>query len=233
MGTVAPSGTLGLELIRRGVTHPVPRDWPARPADAWDVLEHGVPQRGLPAEVNAWRLRNLPHLWRGWRRVALARSLRLPHFYGQLWITLIRGSGEPVELGLASLRVVTTAGVGFIVDAFQNLTELENLKYHGCGTGTTAEASSDTALVTESTTALNPDSTRATGSLTEGASANIFRTVGTATFDASAAITEHGIFSQAATGGGTLLDRSVFSAVNVVSGDSIQFTYDLTLTAGS
>lgn len=233
MGTVAPSGTLGLELIRRGVAHPVPRAWPARAADVWDVLKHGVPQRGLPAEVNAWRLRNLPHLWRGWRRVALARSLRLPHFYGQLWITVIRANGEPVELGLASLRVVTTAGVGFIVDAFQNLTELENLKYHGCGTGTTAEASSDTALVTESTTALNPDSTRATGSLTEGASANIFRTVGTATFDASAAITEHGIFSQAATGGGTLLDRSVFSAVNVVSGDSIQFTYDLTLTAGS
>lgn len=233
MGTVAPSGTVGLELIRRGVAHPVPRAWPARAADVWDVLEHGVPQRGLPAEVNAWRLRNLPHLWRGWRRVALARSLRLPHFYGQLWITVIRAGGEPVELGLASMRVVTTAGVGFIVDAFQNLTEPENMKYHGCGTGTTAEASSDTALVTESTTALNPDSTRATGSTTEGASANIYRTVGTATFDASAAITEHGIFSQAATGGGTLLDRSVFSAVNVVSGDSIQFTYDLTLTAGS
>ena len=50
------------------------------------------------------------------------------------------------------------------------------------------------------------------------------------TFDATAAIVEHGIFSQAATGGGTLLDRSVFSAINVASGDSIQFTYDLTLT---
>ncbi|MGE3176768.1 MAG: hypothetical protein AB7O32_04825, partial [Vicinamibacterales bacterium] len=95
-----------------------------------------------------------------------------------------------------------------------------------------AEAVGDTALVTESTTILNPDSTRATGTLAEGASANIFRSVGTVTFDGSGAITEHGLFSQAATGGGVLFDRSVFAAINVASGDSIQFTYDATLTAG-
>lgn len=139
---------------------------------------------------------------------------------------------ERADFGLASLRVVTTAGVNFIVDAFQNTVEVENLKFHGVGTGTNAEASGDTALQTELTTQYNPDSTRATGSLTEGASANIFRTVGTNTFDASAALTEHGIFSQAATGGGTLLDRSVYSAQNVANGDSQQATYDLTISAG-
>lgn len=142
-------------------------------------------------------------------------------------------SFERAFLGLASLRVVTTAGVGFFVDAFQNSVELEIMRYHGLGTGTNAEAVGDTALQTELTTQYNPDSTRATGSLTEGASANIYRTVGTNTFDASAAITEHGILSQAATGGGVLLDRSVFSVVNVASGDSIQSTYDHTQTAGS
>jgi hypothetical protein len=31
---------------------------------------------------------------------------------------------------------------------------------------------------------------------------------------------------------GTLLDRSVFTAINVVSADSIQFTYSLTLSSG-
>ena len=31
----------------------------------------------------------------------------------------------------------------------------------------------------------------------------------------------------------SLLDRSVFSTVNLASGDSLQATYDLTLTAGS
>lgn len=232
-GIVAPTGALGLQLVRHGRVHAVPQAWPHRPATAADVLEHGSPQRGLPAEVNAWRLRNLPHLWRGYRRVALARTLRLPHFYGQLWLTLIRADGEPVELGLASMRVVTTAGVNFIVDSFQGTVEPEILKYHGIGTGTNAEASGDTALQTELTTQYSSDNTRATGSLTEGASANIFRTVGTNTVDATVAITEHGILSQAATGGGTLLDRTVFSAVNMVSADSLQSTYDLTLTAGS
>lgn len=140
--------------------------------------------------------------------------------------------GEVVDYGIVSRRLITTAGVGFLVDAWQNLTELENLKYHGVGTGVGAEATGDTALGTESTTITNPDSTRATGSLTEGASANIFRTVGTTTFDGSGAITEHGIFDQAATGGGTLWDRSVFSALNVIALDSIQWTYDMTASAG-
>lgn len=134
--------------------------------------------------------------------------------------------------GLLSEKVITTAGVGFLVDAWQNSLELEIMKYHGVGTGSNSEASSETALATESTTILNPDSTRATGSLTEGASANIFRTVGVPAFDGSGAIIEHGLFSQAATGGGTMWDRSQFSAINVASGDSISFQYDMTASAG-
>lgn len=134
--------------------------------------------------------------------------------------------------GLLSEKVVTTTGVGFLVDAWQNSLELEIMKYHGVGTGSNSEASSETALATESTTILNPDSTRATGSLTEGASANIFRTVGVPAFDGSGAIIEHGLFSQAATGGGVMWDRSQFSAINVASGDSISFQYDMTASAG-
>jgi hypothetical protein len=155
-----------------------------------------------------------------------ALVFELPRFFG----------GELCHYGLLSTRVVTTAGVNFIVDAFQNTTELENLKFHGFGTGTNSEASGDTALQTEETTQYATDNTRPTGSTTEGASANIYRTVATYSPDSGGtrAITEHGVFSQAATGGGTLLDRSVFSAVNLVAGsDSLQTTYDLTFTAGS
>jgi len=198
-----------------------------------ELLILGLPQRGLSKEVNAYRFRNIPNLLRGVWKLALAGVLGIPTMYGRVFARVVRADGSVLDLGLVSLRVVTTAGVGFIVDAWQNILELEIMKYHGVGTGTNAEASGDTALQTESTTVLNPDSTRATGSLTEGASANIFRSVGTLTFDGSAAITEHGLFSQAATGGGTLFDRSVFSAINVASGDSIQFTYDATFTAGS
>lgn len=185
----------------------------------------------------AWRVRNfLRYRLPDWPRLAMAHVARLcgvPVLLSRLYVRVKRADGQWIDYGLVATRVVTTAGVGFIVDAFQNLVELENMKYHGIGTTNTAEAAGDTALAAESTTALNPDSTRATGTTTEGASANIYKTVGTLTADAAIAVVEHGIFDQAATGGGTLLDRSIFSVVNLASGDAIQTTYELTFTAGS
>jgi len=152
----------------------------------------------------------------------------------RLHISVLRGDGRIEHLGLVSTRVITDAGVTFLRDDFNNnAQDITTMNFHGAGTGTTAEATTDTALVTECTTALNPDSTRATGTRSVPAG-NQFRTVGTLTFDVDAAVTEHGIFSQSATGGGTLWDRSKFSAINVVgaNGDSIQFTYTLTLSSG-
>lgn len=185
----------------------------------------------------SWRVRNAlrwAFVW-GWFVNTLARLFS--KITGVVTITSELSAraninGQWVDYGVVSRRVVTDAGVAFIVDDWDgSVTDITNLKFHGCGTGTTAEAAGDTALVTESTTALNPDSTRATGTASQPA-ANQYRSVGTVTFDATAAITEHGLFSQAATGGGTLWDRSVFSAINVASGDSIQFTYTATLTSG-
>lgn len=228
-GESKPAGSVNLYVLRGEGQKP-----PADPhkLSLREIFLFGFPRPGLPPEVRRWRLKNLPHLMRGLWRELLARLFNVPHFTGALFLTIIRADGERVDLGLASMRVVTTAGVNFVVDAFQNLTELEILKYHGIGTGIAAEAAADAALGIELTTQYNPDSTRATGSLTEGAAANVYRTVGTNTVDAAVAITEHGIFSQAATGGGTLLDRSVFSAVNLASGDSLQTTYDLTVNSG-
>ena len=188
-------------------------------------------------DAGRYQVRNRMRIgfWWGWFQVQMALLVNKLFGIGvltsQLRGTLITRGGKKHDLGVLSRRVVTNNGVGYIVDAWQNSVELENMKYHGCGTGATAEAVGDSALVTESTTALNPDSTRATGTTTESA-ANAFQSVGTVTFDGTAAITEHGLFSQAATGGGVLFDRSVFSAINVVSGDSIQFTYTVTFTAG-
>lgn len=142
-------------------------------------------------------------------------------------------TGLRTDYGIVSRRVVTNNGVGFIVDACQNLTEVENLKFHGIGTGVAAEAAADSALGTELTTQYNPDNTRATGTTTESAQ-NIYQTVGTNTLDSGTpAVTEHGVFSAATAG--TLFDRSVFSAINLngANGDALQSTYSLTLTAGS
>ncbi len=190
------------------------------------------PRKANTQEAADWRADNCRQVKRQAKPLRIARDLGVPSIFGVLFVRKHEAAtGIWHDMGLASLRVVTDNGVGFIVDAFQNLVELENMKYHGIGTGGTAEAAGNSALVTELTTQLNPDNTRATGTTTEAAS-NIYQTVATNTVDATVALTEHGIFSQAATGGGVLLDRSLFSAVNLVSGDSIQTDYRLTIASG-
>jgi hypothetical protein len=144
---------------------------------------------------------------------------------GRLYATKISPDGTRTDYGLVCTKMVTTAGVNYLVDGLQaNTTDVALFKFHASGTGVGAEATGNTALGTEV-------ATRTSGSQTEGASANIYRTVGTISYSGTFAITEHGILS--ASSGGTLLDRSVFAAINVISGDSIQFTYELTLPAGS
>ncbi len=144
------------------------------------------------------------------------------YFASELSVKHIRADGTEKDYGVVSRRVVTNAGVAFLVDAFQNLVEIELMNFHASGTGVVAENVTDTALGTEV-------ATRTTGTQSEPAS-NQYRTVGTISYSGSFAITEHGIFSASSVG--TLWDRSVFAAVNVVSGDSIQFTYTLTVNAG-
>lgn len=202
------------------------------------VSKHGFYARGLPEDL-PWRAR----LTTAWLELALRARLCVKGFVrglqgtgifgvGRLYATVLRGNGQIEHLGLLSTKVITDAGVAFLVDDWDaSVTDLTTMNFHGCGTGVAAENVTDTALGTESTTALNPDSTRATGTRSQPA-ANQYRTVGTLTFDATAAITEHGILSQAATGGGVLWDRSVFTAINVSSGDSIQFTYTCTVSSG-
>jgi hypothetical protein len=136
------------------------------------------------------------------------------------------------DFGLTSRKVVTDTGVAFIVDAFQNLVELENMKFHGIGTGSTAEAASQTALVTELTTQYTGN-VRATGTTTETA-ANVYSTVGLNTIDSGGPVTiaEHGVFSQAATGGGVMLDRSLTGSNVLNDNDAIQTDYRLTIASG-
>jgi hypothetical protein len=180
-----------------------------------------------------WKIKNLKNIWRGWWRINIAKILGIGHIYGALYVIVLKPDGSIINYGCISLRVVTDAGVAAIVDAFQGSFTLTNLKFHGIGTGSTAEASSQTALTTELTTQYSPDNVRATGTLTEGASANIFRSVATNTVDTAVTITEHGIFSSATVGGGTMLDRSVFGGIALASGDSLQSTYELSFPSGS
>ena len=165
-----------------------------------------------------------------WRSVVIESELAL---------TVIRPRGKyaPLveEYGVVSRRVVTTAGVNYIANDFNDAAssaDVSNFDYHGLGTGTNAEAVGDTTLQTELTTEYTGN-VRATGTPSTP-SANVYRSVGTNTMDSGTpAVTEHGLFS--ASSSGTLLDRSIFSAINLVgaNGDSLQSTYSITFTAGS
>lgn len=126
--------------------------------------------------------------------------------------------------GLISCQLVTTAFADYIVDSLQNSTTspMDDFKFHASGTDNTAEANTQTALGVEV-------ETRQTGTQIEGASTNIFKSVATVTYTATRSIVEHGLFSAASAG--TMMDRSVFTAVPVVNTDTIEFTYQLTVNA--
>lgn len=177
-----------------------------------------------------WRVRNTmrpAYIW-GWLAHLMGhlytRLFGNPVLLGALYVRVRKADGEIIDYGCAGRRVVTTAYVQLLTDELQaSVAAHSTLKYHAVGTGNTAEAVGDTTLVTEV-------ETRTSGTQAENA-ANIYESVGTITATGARAIVEHGVFS--ASTAGTLLDRTVFSVVNLATNDSIQCTYRLTLTAGS
>jgi hypothetical protein len=134
------------------------------------------------------------------------------------------------ELDLGS-GLVTTAGVRLLSQdtaVTAGTAALAAFKNHGSGTGTTAATVADTALQTAiGTTATAGTNTNALAS--PNATVTSTATVNYAT---TAAVTEWGLFNQTTLSGATMWDHKIFSAINVANGDSIQFTYTLTLTSG-
>jgi hypothetical protein len=144
-------------------------------------------------------------------------------FNSNLLAVVTHKDGSKSEYDLGS-GLVTTAGVNLLALDYSNTTATLKLSnYHAAGTGVTAAAIGDTAMQTDSGV------TRVAGTQSNP-SAGQYRTVATLAFTSSLAITEWGLFS--AITSVTMWDHKVFTAINVVNGDSIQFTYTLTCTAG-
>ena len=132
--------------------------------------------------------------------------------------------GVRQNLGVISRKKVTDDFVEFIVAQLQTeTTAFGDFKFHDSGIGVGAENKTDSALGTPWGGA------RTTGTQVEGASAHIYKSVATTTYNATKAITEHGLFNIAAAG--ILMDRSVFSAINVVDTNQIEWTYNLTINS--
>ena len=178
-----------------------------------------------------WRLTNTLR-WayiKGWLAVhvgtPIAKAFGLFSAVATLEGRLIKADGEVIDYGILGHRVVTTAFVNLMVDQLQAETSVwGDFKYHDSGVGVTAEDAGDTGIET------TDGEDRVAWTQTEG-DPNQYRSVGTIAYTTTKAITEHGLFNTSDTA--TLMDRTVFSAINVVNGDSIQYTYTLTCTAGS
>jgi hypothetical protein len=122
-------------------------------------------------------------------------------------------------------KCITDDFVEFVVDQLQTETSaFGDFKYHDSGIGTDAEAAGDSALGTAW------GGSRDIGTQTEGATANIYKSVATTTYNDTKAITEHGLFNASADG--ILMDRTLFSAINVVLGNAIEWTFQVTVTSG-
>jgi len=190
------------------------------------IRAQGV-SRSTTAKVGLWwKIRNLRNVWPGLWRHSLAKTLRMNHMLGTLHVRKLCGNGEVIDYGLVSTQLVTDAFAEYMVDELQAETsEWGDFKFHDSGVGVTGAAVGDTDMET------TDGESRVTGSQIEGATAEIYKSVGTITYSGGVAVTEHGLFSMVT--GGTLMDRHVFGAINVVATDAIEFTYQFTSVSGA
>jgi hypothetical protein len=133
-------------------------------------------------------------------------------------------------------NLIMDAGKAYLSDAWQGTVTLNNMKFHGNGTGTAGGTDPTLLQLGAEIRALTPPDLRATGTTVEGASPKIFRTVATLVFANPVNVTEWGLFSLVGTAtsptvpSGVMFSRVVFTAIVLTqSGDQIQWTYECTL----
>jgi hypothetical protein len=102
---IRPSGELTLRLLKR--------DQEPKRVLIKDIIRDGFPRPGLPREAFRWRLRNFAHLLIPAFKVAVINRLHIVAIQGSVYLKVIR-NGVEIDLGLASLRVVTDAGVAYL-----------------------------------------------------------------------------------------------------------------------
>ena len=123
------------------------------------------------------------------------------------------------EIVQETKNLVVTAGKSFVASRMKDTTKAA-MTHMAVGTGTTAAAAGNTSLVTET------DRNALTSTTV---TANAIAYVCTwAAGDATAALTEAGIFN--ASSGGDMLCRTVFSVVNKGASDSMTITWTVTVS---
>lgn len=135
----------------------------------------------------------------------------------------VRGLDGKVKEGKIVHNLITNTGLAGAASRLNGSGSEAVFTYLAVGTGTTAASASDTALQTELATSglsrVNATASRVTTTVTNDTA----QLLTTFTVTGTQAVTEAGILNAASSG--TLLSRQVFSAINVVNGDSLQLTY--------
>lgn len=141
-------------------------------------------------------------------------------FVGSVLLELINPWGEVVDAHMG-FNLVVNAGKDLVVDRLQGVGGPPAVAdYIAIGTGTNAAAAGDTALQTEVA--------RGQGTLSQPTSTTDRSVYTFAAGTGTGAITEAGRLNAAASG--TLLGRIVFSVVTKGALDTLQVTYDLTVS---
>jgi len=148
---------------------------------------------------------------------------------------VFRKDGRVEDLGVIATRYVSTAFCTIVGNAMRgtgaDVTRIQAFKYHcwgSTGTSTPENKAQDACITPVSPT----DSPAGFVSGTQVGSTVTYQTVATITADGSTggSIAEHCVHCDT-TSGAYGLDRSAFAPISVSSGDSIQFTYTLTIAS--
>lgn len=125
-------------------------------------------------------------------------------------------------------NLITTVGKKAVADQLGGTTTAP-MTAVAIGIGTTAANAADTTLESEITTNGGERGAATVSNQTTSTTGDTERWIKTFNFTGSFAVTEEGILDNN-TSGGVLLARQVFSAVNVISGDSLQITHNIQVT---
>ncbi len=131
-GEMQPSGSLGLVVLgpdgnsvvhRRRLRKHIGRKAAPRRPSITSLLNEALPHFGEKEEVRLFKAVNFMRMIckRSFRPLIYSNFLKLATLQGSLRLRKITPDGEVFDFGLVGLKLVTDAGVDFIVDAFQNI----------------------------------------------------------------------------------------------------------------
>ena len=149
-------------------------------------------------------------LWRLFNK-AFSVDIQIPYLFGN-WS----------NFKLVS-NLVTNTGMAGVASRINGDGAEAVFTYIAVGTGTTAAAVGNTTLETESTTAGLARAAGTASRVTTDVTNDTAQLVKSFSVTGTVAVTESGVLNAASAG--TLLARQVFSAMNVVSGDTLSLTW--------